>query len=131
MSNSSQAVEAKHYGQCGYKDYRLPGECGGEMRGLEHAYGYGALVELCDRHYEIAPDPQLITVGLSPENMLLLCKAWKEKSYPVLADFAKRAGLYYVDDNGNTIEPSGTVGFLPIEYFEQSQKAAESRTVAF
>lgn len=133
MSDSSQAPEAKHYEQCGYKDYHLPGECGGEMRGFDHAYGYGSLVDLCDRHYEIAPDPRLIAVGLSSENMLLLCKAWKEKNYPVLADFAKHTSDEFIimDENGNTVEPSGTVEFPQAERFEQSQKAAESRTVAF
>jgi hypothetical protein len=101
----------KQYEQCGYKYYRLPGECGGEMR-AEHTYGHGHIVDLCDRHYEVAPDPRLITGGLSSENMLLLCKAWKERNYPVLAEFAELNGeVYFVDDNGKTIEPSGTVRF--------------------
>jgi len=124
---SSQEV-VKQYDNCGYKDYHLPGECGGEMKGFEHAYGYGALVELCDRHYEIAPDPRLITVDLSSENMLLLCKAWKEKNYPVLADFATHGGeVYFVDENGKTIEPSGTIKFPEPKAIESQERQGDVR----
>jgi len=89
---------------CGYADYSLPSGCGGEVK---HLYGYGAIVALCDGHHEIAPDPRLIT-GWSEDEMLLLCKAWREKDHHVLAKFAKHMDpmgrYYYYDREGKSIE---------------------------
>lgn len=122
---STREVSSKHsvIEGCGCTDYRLPGECGGEMRGFQHAYGHGAIVELCDRHFEIAPDPRLIA-GYSEEDMLLLCKAWQEKDHQVLAKFARRSdpiGRYYYHDRDGK----------PIEYHSQKEDVLQETIQAY
>jgi len=45
---------------CGYKDYGLPPLAGGCNGPGTHAYGYGALISLCQGHYAAAPDPRTV-----------------------------------------------------------------------
>jgi hypothetical protein len=53
-------VNQKATNPCEYEAYHLPALVGGCNGPGEYAYGYGALVGLCEAHYASAPDPRRI-----------------------------------------------------------------------
>lgn len=67
-------IDEKATGLCEYELYHLPSLAEGCSGPGQFAYGHGALVSLCEKHYASAPDPRRIPMNWdgNPKSLLSL-----------------------------------------------------------